>query len=237
MLESSMKKYEVIEYNNIVLETDDSVEAYKLCNSMNKRYIFNRSDAFVRHNLVSVDKVLTITPEISAYRFWFKNGYAFYYLDHKTGVFQIYSDWGNYAYAWPAVCRGEEGLLDFIKSADKYYLTTKLVQDLYPDSRRIFNRDKTTAHVRYLICKARRDRSITAEIAQSLWEWVKNFKYDDYMDDDRGFYERLQENGAFCAYIESDVCDSLKYDTSPAILFLQESLIPFFHRFCKDKQY
>jgi hypothetical protein len=121
-----MMRYEVVDDRTVILATDDACEAYALKNKTNGNLPFNRKALFVRQNLERKSEV--IGGSILAYRFWFKNGgYAFYYLDNETGVFQIFSDWGNYAYAWPRHCRSEgESLLDFILHADRYYLTNKL---------------------------------------------------------------------------------------------------------------
>lgn len=228
-----MKTYEVEEANKVVLETDDCSEAWQLCNKLNEEHTFNHRDAFVRHNLTASSNSLTITPDLEAYRFWFKGGgYAFYYLDHQTGVFQIYSDWGNYSYSWPSVCcaKGEKSLLNFIRTADKWYLTGKLAMN--SKKQKTFNLKKSTAHVHYQICEERRRDHIDADVARSLWDWVGDFKYHE-LDHDREFYQHLQDNHLFCDSVCS-VHDLLEYDINPDVLFLQESLIPFFHCFLEE---
>ena len=122
-----MKSYEVVDScGKVILETDDSSEAYALKNKKNGELRYNMRSLFVRKNLSM--RTVRVGSEVSAYRFWFEGGgYAFYYVDEETGVFQIFSDWGNYSYCWPQQCRSKgEGILAFIKTADKYYLTDKL---------------------------------------------------------------------------------------------------------------
>jgi len=227
-----MKAYEVVGSDgNVILETDDGCEAYALKNLRNNRLPYNMHSVFVRKNLG--EHSAKVGMGITAYRFWFKNGgYAFYYVDEETGVFQIFSDWGNYSYCWPQQCRSRgEGLLAFIKTADKYYLTDKLTLG---SERREFSMRKTLAYIKYLICVKRRSAGITAYMARELWTWVSDIVNRHHADTDSELFELLAANEDFTTYIEDYEPVTFVYEMSDSLMFLRESLIPFFKKYIED---
>lgn len=224
-----MKKYEVVGSDGkVILETDDGSEAYALKNKKNAGLRYNMRSLFVRKNL-SIHAT-SISSEVSAYRFWFEGGgYAFYYVDEETGVFQIFSDWGNYAYCWPHQCRSKgEGLLAFFKTADKYYLTDKLTMGT---ERREFNLSKTLSDIKHLICEKRRQRKMSRVAAHILWMLVSESRH---CDTDRELFDRLTENEDFTTFIEEDVSELFVYELPDSLMFLRESLIPFFKKYIED---
>lgn len=227
-----MKKYEVVGSDGkVILETDDGSEAYALKNLKNNKLPYNMHSIFVRKNLGK--HTANIGVGVTAYRFWFKDGgYAFYYVDEDTGVFQIFSDWGNYSYCWPQQCRSRgEGLLAFIKTADRHYLTEKLTMGT---ESREFSMRKTLAYVKFLICEKRRGNKITSEMAREFWTWASDLVKRHHVDTDRELYDLLTDNEEFTTYIEEDVPELFIYEMSDRLLFLRESLIPFFTNYIKD---
>jgi len=233
--------YEVIDNGKCILETDDSCEAHELRNRLNVTRSFNTVPVFVRRNLVAVNHT---TSQISVYRFYFKSGFAFYYLDEESGVFQIYSDWGNYSYCWRY--RGGSSLADFILNSDCDYLTSKLVLELPELKRKRFSSKKTVDRVKDLICKCRRKYKLTETEARELFSGISDVCFET----DKDFYDFL-ENTEFVevdgkytattyAYGYGILGDCLweyfVYDMDDSVLFLRESLLPFFKSFLKERK-
>ena len=228
-----MKAYEVVDSDgNVILETDDGCEAYALKNLRNNRLPYNMHSVFVRKNLG--EHSAKVGMGITAYRFWFKDGgYAFYYVDEDTGVFQIFSDWGNYSYCWPQQCRSRgEGLLAFLKTADKYYLTEKLTMGI--PERREFSMRKTLAYIKYLICEKRRGGRLDSDKARELWTWASELVNRYQVDTDHELFDLIKDHEDFTTYIEEDVSELFVYERSESLMFLRESLIPFFKNYIKD---
>ena len=232
--------YEVIDNGKCILETDDSCEAHELRNRLNATRSFNTVSVFVRRNLVAIDHTIST---IAAYRFYFKSGYAFYYLDEEAGVFQIYSDWGNYSYCWRY--RAGSSLADFILNSDCDYLTSKLVLELPNSKRKKFNNKKTADRIKDLICNRRRKYKLTDTQARNLFSGIS----DVCLETDKDFYDFLEHT----EFVEEQYGKSTTitytygysiledafwweyfvYDMDDSVLFLRESLLPFFKSFLK----
>jgi len=55
-----------------------------------------------------------------------KHGWFIIYIDERNGTFAIHSDYGDYCFSWPNVCRGDETLKEFLfKRADWDYVINK----------------------------------------------------------------------------------------------------------------
>ena len=230
-----MKSYEVVGSDgSVVLATDDPSEAYTLKNNTNDKLSFDRRPYFVRQILSPTSESHTTTMALEAYRFWFRPGYAFYYLDHETGVFSIYSDWGNYSYCWPRKCLKEgESLIQFIKSADASYLAGKLILEL-PEGfqRKQFSLKRSISYMKHLICDERRRHRprLTAARAREAWDWLDSSDMR-LVTTDKEYFDTLMDCTVFVDEFCDEITDSFAYNTSDDVIFLRETLITFFKKF------
>lgn len=236
--------YEVIDNGKCILETDDSCEAHELRNRLNVTRSFNTVPVFVRRNLVAVKHTIS---QISVYRFYFKSGFAFYYLDEETGVFQIYSDWGNYSYCWQY--RAGSSLADFILNSDCDYLTSKLVRELPKSERLKFNSKKTIDRIKDLICKHRRKYKLTETQARELFSEISDVCFEtdkdfyDFLENTEFVEEHYGKSKTTTTYTygygildDDNLWEYFVYDMDDSVLFLRESLLPFLKSFLKERK-
>ena len=97
---------------------------------------------------------------------------------------------------------------------------------------REFNLSKTLSAIKHLICGKRRQKKISRVAAHILWVLVSDSK--GRVDTDQELFDRLTGDEDFTTFIEGDISELFVYELSDHLMFLRESLIPFFKKYIED---
>lgn len=170
-------------------------------------------------------KPLTVTAferradaEILYFRFG-QDGWAFLLLDEPTGIVAIYSDHGNFTFAWPPSGRGEGvSLKSFLASTDTDYLACKFVP-----TRDAFDMEATAEDIKRQIFRSRRLRYLIDKTkARELYDDIEAARYEDMGPE--LFLERMSRE--LTEFLGDAPYEFLRYDHSMEWKHLKFGLLP-----------
>lgn len=106
------------------------------------------------------------TGEVEKYSFREGREWAILYVDEKSGVFSVFSSWGNWAYSW--AYHGRESLKHFLvqiaRDRDDYFERKMTAGSNW------FDRDATVKAIKYNILSDRKNHDLSKEEASECWE-------------------------------------------------------------------
>ena len=156
-----------------------------------------------------------------AYHFGFDHGWAIFTVNDATGELNLQSDWGDYAYRWPArpESLGAENLTAFLVNAraDSDYVARKL----FGGDTTEFDADATAEALRDAIVSRRRKNEIDRDVARAAWDELARWgpsSYDDFHNTPDEISEALYQS----AYEYARTCSTGRF------LFVRDFLIPLF---------
>ena len=192
-------------------------------------------------------------------------GWAIFNINERTGEFSIQSDWGNYGHRWPMGYgvpnkdKNEDidpdALKKFICRCDANYITTKFSYDLPRSSREQFDIDAFKESIRDLICRTRREQEtllvweyngrtfarekkykmFTKEWAREAWNELDDVcgHADSYGLDSQTTL--IMENWPSSLEWVEELWEHFVFKPSPRLLFVQETLLPFFQNWLRPR--
>ena len=226
-----------------VLETQDYMEAKVKAKELNKR----QKNKYIMREVLETRELEEYTAKVYAFRF--QHGWANFTICDRLGEFSIQSDWGNYSYRWGNI--GKNTLEEFLAGCDSCYITTKLSYSKPREFREEFSLSGTIDNVKTQIIEERRSGQLEKRDARILWDYTeKVLKFSDDAETPEGFYNLIHEpveyfNSRMGEFVEIEslissmgpdfVFNGASYEPSARYLFCQNTLIPFFTNFLREK--
>lgn len=144
--------------------------------------------------------------------------WAFLLINEEIGIVSIVSDYGNWSAVWMPKHHGRQSLKHFIAEGDCDYLAKKLMRD---EDRRQFNCDRTIDRIKEQLLSSRRDGSIEADEARSLYDDIEGMERDVSED---LFWERVP--GDVHDFLDGDYSSLACFDPTNELLWLRDGILP-----------
>lgn len=165
-----------------------------------------------------------VASNATTYYFKFKpTGWAIFTIDNVYGSLSIISDWGNWSRIWSSDPKslGAPDFSNFLSNAGIDYLAHKLLQGEDEE----LNVEASLINIKKETLRSRRNREITQEFAEAIWEDLEAGGLFDENEILRVFTEtQPYQDDAYFEY--ETIVNCFKYEVTQEYKNLTELLIP-----------